>query len=1363
MVTIRSTNDIILSLIDFFNTAQPNLDLKPGTVARDLIVDAPASQIALLYDELGKISNLQSLRLVSGSDLDKLAQNYGVTRKVATKSSGTALLTFSSIPAIIAINVNSLITSTSGSTFVVLNGTSVDPANANFYKSIATKYQSALSFLNITDQYAVEVSVQATTAGSAGNVSQYSLNQTAIAGVSNVTNTFPFTGGVDQENDATFRNRVLAVFSGSNIGTALGYKNLVESNSAVEDAVVIGPGNPLMTRDGTQVVKNSDGSYTIISEGTGGKVDILLLGSILTQFTDTYIYIDQSNNNDPTSTANIIVLGQIPADVNKTVTQKRIDDIANGTLPAQPVEAILQVTGTLSGGNFIPKTTDSLGRVSGNYELIKDTGVYAGSPWGFDKFHWISNKISLFQEDRIKSKFNGQDATTYSDVIDISEVQQSISIVSENSNVSTSDNSIIQLLHTPATNVTRVFNVNTGETYQITNQNLDNTGSTNTTGRIQITGNTLPASSNILQVDYTWIVSYDPYSDYDGKFLKNNPRPITDSVDWDMSNVIRDERVLFSMNATNNFYVGTVKHPVSTIISADYFSFTRGTVVASTVPNFPTRLQVVLSPIDNPISSIEDIRLADSNEEVYNTAEGDGIIINNSIVVGIELKYSVIVILPTDTTAILGSLISITYNQQDAFNATNSTGSFSSNQITVPVGNVPTTTQSVYLDVTYLAAVPDLMSVGITGLPVSRSGNGFLLNTSTGATNTIKSNVIKKENQTIQVNGLSQNYITLSIPSSDFSLLQSQVVSVIDLVSGKEIWNADFPGTVVNTGTAYQLIFSGFNSPNIGDNVLVLYFADDIRRFQPFTYNNTILKNDFQNLLFNFTNNNYYVPIHNFIVENNITFNIIDNTTGIAIASGTDGYIQSVNANSTVATFSSILFSFSSVDDLLGKSIRLINTSNVNNKGTYNITSFSSSSNLITIQLAVANLAVNQISVIRIADGKDLWTTSGIIDPVNNILNLPANAVASQGDAVVVMLFSNKNLHQSPTKLSITVTDQISNQGVITASGTTVTQVASVIFTAINNGLKQNALSAFKTFLGLTSNSTIPSNTYIVRVVSVEKVNITTGNQVLSTAATYDVFGTSISNNILYANEMINDTTLQNTEFTLPSTSNNLANAPVIGDALQVTFYYATDNDSENVYFSKNGTLFTNKKFAFLDRFYASSGFNSSQSARFTVSFFTQPATGSRYTAVYDYLAPKQNERILIQYNYNSLISTTTFTVEGARPITADVLVKEAQELLIDATLNIVVNSNSTNSAAIVIQNVKNAVTTTINTGKLGDVLNASTLIAAAQAVSGVERVRIVYFNVDGQAGQVLTITAQQNQYFVANTVTVAQESITSG
>lgn len=1353
MVQIKSVNEIVLNMIDFLKVALPDLDVKPGTVARDLFADLPASQISLLYDELGKISNLQSLRLVAASDLDKLAQNFGSTRRAAVKSSGVALLTFSSIPAIVAVNSGSLITASNGSTFTVQNGLSIDPANANFYKSIAVKFQNDLSFLNITDQYAVEVSVQATTPGISGNVSKYALNKTTIPGVSNVTNVFPFTGGGDQENDATFRNRVLAIFSGSNIGTALGYRNLALSDSAVLDAIVIEPGDPLMTRDGTQVSEEPDGTLIVISEGTGGKIDIVILGSRLTQFIDTFIYRDKSNNNDPTDSKNDFILGQIADDDGKTITQKRIDDIKNATLPAQPVDEILEVTGSRSGTNFIPKSVDIYGRISGNFELLKDTGNYGGSPWGFDKIHWVSNKIS-FNEDRIKSKFNGQDNTTFSDVISIPNIKQNISITNENSQVSTDDRSIIQLVHTPATNVTRVFNVNTGERYIVTDQNLDGTSSINTTGRIQITGNTLPASSDILQVDYTWIVSYDPFSDYDGKLLNNNPRPVADSIDWGTSNVVRNERVLFTANTTNTFFSGTTTHPITSVVAANTFAQTRGFVLNSTVPNFSNRLMVNIAAIENSIDSIESLKLTNTEQELYNTDENDGIVLNNRIVVGSEIKYNSIIILPTDTSATVGEYVTIVYNPTDAFNITDSTGTSNRNQITIPIGNISSTTSQIYLDVTYISSLQDLLSVGITGFPISRSGNGFILNNNIGPINTVQTNTIKRENQTVQINSSNNPYITLTISSNDFSL--NQVLSVIDIATSKEIWNQDFPGTITaDTNGNFVLTFtSGFNLPSAGDNVLALYFANDVRRVQPFTFNNQIYKTDIENLLFNFTTNNLYVPIHNFVVESDITFDIIDETTGLTLTSGTDGYISSTNP----ANFSSASVDFSSIDDITGKTLRLINTANVNNKGIYYITNINASTNTLTIDFSVSNLSTKQISVIRIKDNKDLWTTSSTINVDDNTLNLPENALAAQGDAVIVIFFGNESLHQSPTKLSITATDQVVNSGIITAYGTTVSKVNSVVFTAINNGLKQNALDAFKTFLGLTSNSTISSSNTIIRVVSVEKVS-TSGNQILNTLATYDVFGTSIFNNSFYSNEMIENINLQNTEFLLPSTTNNIANIPVIGDRLKVTFYYATINDSENVYFTKNGTLYTNKKFASLDQIYVSSGFTSSQSTRFTFSFFTQPATGSRYTSFYDYTAPKQNERILISYNYNKLIADTTFAVENARPINADVLVRDSKDLLVDAILNIVIKADFINSAAIVLQNVKDTITATINTGKLGDELNSSDLIAAAQAVSGVDRVRILYFNETGSMGQVLTLVCQKDQSFVANNVVIAQEN----
>ena len=157
-----------------------------------------------------------------------------------------------------------------------------------------------------------------------------------------------------------------------------------------------------MTRDGT-VSEVVNGVLTVISEGSGGKVDVVVLGTNEIQNTDTFIYQDKSNTGDPTNAKNNFILGQIAADANKTISRRRIDDIANGQLPAQPVDTLLSVTGTQSGSNFIPQATDGYGRTTGNYKLIKDSGVYGGSPFGFDTFAWTSNAID-FQEDIVRDR-----------------------------------------------------------------------------------------------------------------------------------------------------------------------------------------------------------------------------------------------------------------------------------------------------------------------------------------------------------------------------------------------------------------------------------------------------------------------------------------------------------------------------------------------------------------------------------------------------------------------------------------------------------------------------------------------------------------------------------------------------------------------------------------------------------------------------------------------------------------------------------------------------------------------------------------------------------------------------------------------
>jgi len=1091
MVRVRTANDIVLGIIDFYRTAQQQLDLQPGQVARDLLVDGPAVQLASLYEELQSVQSAQSLFLSLGSELDALGSNFGASRKQGTASGGTAVLTFNNIEADIPINAGGVLTASNGASFTIANSITVAVINKNTYRATASKYSAALAFVGITDQYAVEVTVKATSIGNSGNISAYSLNNTTIAGVSHVTNPAPFQGGSSAESDSAFKRRILGIFSGSNTGTSTGYKNTVLADPDVIDALVVGPGDTLMTRDGTQVFTAEDGAKTIVSEGTGGKVDIYAYGFRLAEIIDGFVYFDHSNRDDPTDPSNDFVLGQIATDANKTVSRKRIDDITNQTLPNQPVTNIITVTGSSSGSNFTPKSVDASGVVSGNYELLHDTGVYAGSPWGFDRLHWIDDRIRDLAEDITKGKFNSQDSTNFSDVTLIGAVNQNIQIVNENSAINPTDRSSIQLSHQPITAVTRVFNQTTGERYIVTNQNPDG-GTQNTTGRITISGSTLPAVSDILQVDYVWIFNYDPNWDFDNRVSSNNIRSVVDSIDWGYSNDVRREEVIVSGIGTKTV---VVTHPVNAVVSINEFIDKIGTGINHDGEILPYNGRLGVA-VDAVVSNVVSVVIAADNAEVFNTGADDGSFSGFTIY------------LPTDTTAQIGDIVNVRYNAVDKFTSNGITGSFSDNTITLPAST--DVLAGTIVEVNYLANISQLVpATTISSLPIFRNQNGFYFGTG---------NIFGTQPTT-------------------------------------HIYNI-IPGPIPNTSPPIEL-----------------------------------------------------------------------------------------------------------------------------------------------------------------------------------------------------------NLRKAPTRLKLTIAGTIS-PGVITISGTTIQGIFDGIFTATSNGLAQDLSSVIRSALGLNSNQSIPSNIGLVRLVGFEKVELS-GTEVVSADHVYDVFGYSIRDNSFSKFEATRDSSLTPTQIKIPNTVGNNDNLPHIGDKFRVTFYIGKTSDIESVAFSKSGTLYTQKIFAFIDAVSISSGFTSatSQSATLSIAPQNQPLQGSRYTAFYDYLSPKPNERITIHYNANQVITDNTFAIERTRPIGADVLVKAAVAILVNITLAIVVSRGFENSSAVVLQNVKDAVTNALNSTALATTIDASDFINTAYTVNGVDRARILVFNKDGVVGQVLSITAQSNQYIQANNVVAQLET----
>jgi len=1352
MANIRSLEQIIAGMLDYYRIKQPDADTKPGTVIRDLFIEAPATQLSILYDELSGISNKQSIRLASGTDLDKLAKNFGLTRRQSTSATGIALLTFSSINSPVSINSSGIIVANNGITFFCNTSTVVSPESSNFYKSIASKYKDQLSFAGITDQYAVEVSITSNSTGEIGNIGKFSLSSTTINGVSNITNINQFSGGTDVEGDAAFRDRVLGSFNGASVGTSLGYLNSALSVNGVIDSRVIEPGNILMTRDGT-VVKNISGKDTIVSEGSGGKVDLIILGSILTENSESYIFKNKSNDNNITNIKNDIILGQIPGDQNKTINKKRADNIKNETLPSQPVEKIMQISGSVSGSNFKEKTSDIYGRVYGNYELVKDKGEFAGSAWSFDKLHWISNNVN-YQEDKVKGKAYGQDSTTYTEVIEIPSIEQSISIRDENS-IITQDRSIIQLLHTPATNITKVVNLTTGERYIVSNNNLDKTPEYNLTGRIKINGNTLPSNSDILQVDYNWIVEYDQYSDYDGLKLNKNNRNSVDSIDWGYSSQVKDEMIEF--NSNSNYFTGFSQFPISSIISVCKFNLSYGTVSKINEGIYSNNLYVDVVNLQSPATEISSIKTISSNKELFKTAQSSGSFFNFAEVVGSDVFYTTRIILPSDTSASVGDKVLIHLDDTDVFNVNNVLGSSNGNIITISSSSVDTENSKIIMKVSYIANVSELFSGAISSLPATKKANGFTFSNVINESNI--SNSLIKENQIVQRNLSNQFYVDLNLNSLDFNLSETSIVSVIKLSDGTQYWDSNVSGTILtNSLNTYQIVLDGYNLPSIGDRVLITYSPISIRKFQPFSFQNKVLKHKTSTLDYDTSINKFFININAWEdVLSNLSFEIFDENTQSSVLSANDGYLISDGYSAKIYSLSS---NFSTIFDIQNK--KLIIKSNLfpSNNGDYNISSIDNLNNFITINNNYIFEGSN-LSITRVLNNKELWNENSYIDIPNNRLVIGNTATAVVGDLVEITLFEYNNLIQMPTRLIAKVSDQVLNSGVLSIVGTTFHKAKSIVFNASNSGLKINLAEAIKKDLNLPSSSDIPSFIKVIKIIKLEKVSTisSSNDEVISILNTFDTLGSKQKNNSLYSKDILSDLSLSNFDIVLPNTINNLNDKISIGDKLRATFYYIKENNIENLSFVRNDTVYSNNKFAIINKIYVSSGFNSSQSAKLTISSFTQPSQASKYKVKYNYIAPKTNERISINYNYNRLISDVSFNIENTRPINADVLVKAAQPINLDLTMNIVIEDDYKISSDNIVKSLKDRFISELTSEVLGDIVDGTSLITIAESIKGIARARIIYFNKSGEMGKVLLLQAKENEYFISNNIIINTES----
>lgn len=677
MASFKTFNEIVSAMTDRLRLVQPNLDTKPGTVSRDLFVDLPADQLEKLYRLLALISEKQSIDTATGIDLDRYAQNYGLSRKQGTPATGVIVFTSGDISTQdIPIPNGTLVTSKNGVTFKTVGNYALLSSEKAKHAATAAKLRRALQVAGITDAYAIEVPIQATRLGSNTNVGSLQIISSSLNDDVKVINLTATSGGANSESDSSYRARVANIFSGANTGTALGYRNACLSLSGVIDALVVQPGSSLMLRDGTEVLQLDDNSFRILNSGTGGKVDIYILGENLIEVSESYIFTDLSGNGNFSDERNDHILGIAEQDITLTSEERRYKSILNGSLPLQPVRSMVSIVGS-SSGVLSEKSTNTNGVVSGNYELIKDLNVETGgSSFGFDKVHFISNTKEVLGENLAKKSYNEVVPLKYSDIDQISEVYRDVRILEENSDVSRADKSIIYTKHSPITSVTKVLNKTTGEIYSIASDFIDADLGYNSDGKVEIFGKNLPSSSDILSVDYTWRQFYDKYVDYNG-YRSNSAYhsdDIVDSIDWSISNGISKEEALIESDSSQEYYIN-LTHNISKVKSV-YYAPSFSSIVSLEVSGESSLKVVLLDPYIS-IDSVESIIDA-GGVEGYNTKNSNGTFSGYTIY------------LPSDTHLSVGDEVTISYNKVELYNIDGSDGSFYLNKITLPSADILT-------------------------------------------------------------------------------------------------------------------------------------------------------------------------------------------------------------------------------------------------------------------------------------------------------------------------------------------------------------------------------------------------------------------------------------------------------------------------------------------------------------------------------------------------------------------------------------------------------------------------------------------------------------------------------------------------
>ncbi len=531
MVFVRPLELILSEMTREVQASLPNANVLPGSAIREALINPSAAQISLLSEAIESVRIAQTINEASGNDLDRLASNFGLVRDSGRPSIGQVTLVLTDAINSLDITIpDGTVVATDERTglleFSIIGTHVLRPIDRDFFAAEAQRLQSSLQAAGITNaEFVFTVPITAVRVGSDGNVGVFVIVRGNIAGVQSIVNLQSAVGGSDGEADDAFRRRISLALSGTSTGTEEGLIAIALANPTVTDAIVVRPGDPLMTRDGS--VFDEEGN--LVMAGTGRAVDLYVRGAQFITNTETFTFVENSPGKK-IAPENNLVLGY--------------DEVSTDNIFAkQPDTDILDLVGSTTGNNFRQaiEVRDDEGNVilEGNYVLLQDafaedlqivqnneTGETevatflsptsnrysvletlqssgrGNSALGQDAVFFIDNVATVIDEVVTRgSEYNGSDALVFSNVAQVQQATEDIvltreSIVIDEQGIE-EDAFTIFTKHRPIVSVSSVRHSRLGFEYDF--EILDNA-----TGKLRLIGRFVPQEGDVIQVSYSW-------------------------------------------------------------------------------------------------------------------------------------------------------------------------------------------------------------------------------------------------------------------------------------------------------------------------------------------------------------------------------------------------------------------------------------------------------------------------------------------------------------------------------------------------------------------------------------------------------------------------------------------------------------------------------------------------------------------------------------------------------------------------------------------------------------------------------------------------------------------------------------------